>query len=307
MNPEPRADTVSSPCEDYALLDFGGGRRLERMGRWLLDRPAPQAAGIRPRQPRWQPDWIYTGPRAAAGKWQPGSAAAIDHATQHQEVEWALRVDGLTLRLRLADGGQVGLYPEHIRCWQWLRDTLHNAPPATAMLNLFAATGGASLAAATVGAAVTHIDAQPGALALARSNLEPLAARSQRPSARIIREDIKRFVARAQRHGRHYPLIVLDPPSFGRGPKAQTWSLNRDLPDLMRSLASVLGPHPLGLWLSAHAPDWNPPRLRQLIQNSAPGARLRNYTLGVRSIDGRILAGGVAATANWPSASLPPR
>lgn len=295
MSANQHTGIVASPSDDYALQDFGAGRRLERMGRWLLDRPAAQAADIPPKLRNWQPDWIYAGARAAAGEWRPASPASIEHAAQHQHPAWPLRVDGQTLHLRLAAGGQIGLYPEHIHCWRWLRDSLQDAPPATPMLNLFAATGGASLAAASAGAAVTHVDAQHGALALARANLaQPGVA-----DARIIREDIKQFVARAQRQGRHYPLIVLDPPSFGRGPKGQTWSLSRDLPALTRRLAALLGPHPLGLWLSTHTPEWDSSRLRQLVRDTLPAARLRSYPLGVRSIDGRILRSGVAITANW--------
>ena len=297
MSPDQHAGIVASPCDDYALLDFGNGRRLERMGRWLLDRPAPQAADVSPKLPHWQPDWVYAGPRAAAGEWQASSAAAVEHIATHQQPDWSLRVDDQNLHLRLAAGGQVGLYPEHIHCWRWLRATLKDAPPATAMLNLFAATGGASLAAASAGAAVTHVDAQHSALVLARANI----AQPGVPDARIIREDIKQFVARAQRQGRHYPLIVLDPPSFGRGPKSQTWSLNRDLPELMRALATLLGPRPVGLWLSTHTPEWGPQRLRRLLLDTLPANRLQSFALGVRSIDGRILGGGVAATVSWPT------
>lgn len=299
MNAEQQSGSVDSPSDDYALLDFGAGRKLERMGRWLLDRPAAQAAELSPAQADWQPDWAYNGPRAAAGEWQPVSPLAIEHAAIHPQLEWPLRVDGQTLHLRLAAGGQVGLYPEHIRCWRWLRATLQNARPATPMLNLFAATGGASLAAASAGAAVTHVDAQHGALALARANLSTLDTHTGQQPARIIREDIKHFVARAQRQGRHYPLIVLDPPSFGRGPKSQIWSLGRDLPPLMSALASLLGPHPLGLWLSTHTPEWDLPRLQQLMRDTLPLSRLQGHTLGVKTIDGRVLGSGVAVTANW--------
>ena len=302
---------VNSPSDDYALQDFGNGRRLERMGCWLLDRPAPQASDIPPRLPSWQPDWVYDGPRTASGEWQAVSPQAIEHVQTHADgsrsgAEWSLRVGDQKMHLRLAAGGQLGLYPEHIACWQWLRTTLATAPattPATTpMLNLFAASGGASTAAARCGAAVTHVDAQQSALELARANLG--AAASANP--RIIREDAQRFVVRAQRQGRHYPLVVLDPPSFGRGPKGQTWSLSRDLPPMMATLADLLGSHPVGIWLSTHTLGWTPQQLQELLQHSLPDGppdmRLQAFTLGVRSVDGRILSSGSAATANWHTA-----
>jgi len=278
---------VDSPQGDYVLEDFGDGRRLERLGRWLIDRPAPQAEAPR-RQKDWAADWVYEAPRTAAGHWR--SPRSLSNG------DWPIEVGGQTLLLRLANGGQVGIYPEHIACWRWLASVLTNAPPGTAMLNLFGATGGASLAAARHGAAVTHVDAQQGALSLARANLDGHGE----PPVRIIREDVQRFVDRAVRRGQHYPLIVLDPPSFGRGPKGQTWRLDRQLPGLLESLATLLGPQPLGLWLSTHTPGWDDAALARLLRDTLPTADIHAFPLAVRSRDGRRLASGYAATARWP-------
>jgi 23S rRNA (cytosine1962-C5)-methyltransferase len=199
------------------------------------------------------------------------------------------------MQLHLASGGQIGLFPEHIACWNWLRSTLHGIPPGTAMLNLFAATGGASLAAAHSGASVTHIDAQQSALKQAARNCADTPIR-------LIREDVQRFVERALRRGQHYPLMVLDPPSFGRGPKGQTWDINRDLPTLVATLAELIGPAPLGLWLSTHSNGWDPTALAQLLADNFAGADIQAFPLAIASIDGRQLASGSAATARWPTA-----
>ena len=272
-----------SPQGDYVLEDFGHGRRLERFGDRLLDRPAPQAQQA-PRHLPWRADWVYDGPRTTAGRWTPDATG---------DPGWSVTLAGQTLHCRLADGGQVGIYPEHMACWRWLAAVLHDAPPATPMLNLFAASGGASLAAARAGASVTHIDAQAGALTLARANLAAY-------EVRLLREDVPRFVARALRRGDHYPLIVLDPPSFGRGPKGHTWRLDRDLPALMAQLHELLGPTPLGLWLSLHTPGWQGDALTGLIRETLPGATARSFPLGLRSRDQRVLDGGHAIVCEWP-------
>lgn len=287
--PSPTAATptatgiTDSPQGDYALEDFGHGRRLERFGDRLLDRPAPQAQQP-PRQQPWHADWVYDGPRTAAGHWSPSAES---------EPGWRIDVAGQTLHCRLANGGQVGIYPEHIACWNWLTALLADTPAGTPMLNLFAATGGASLAAARAGATVTHIDAQASALTLARANL---AAHR----VRLLREGATQFVARALRRGDHYPLIVLDPPSFGRDPKGRTWSLDRDLPPLMMQLRELLGSRPLGLWLSLHTPGWHRDALTALIDKTLPTATPHAFPLGLRSRDGRVLDGGHAVICAWP-------
>ena len=274
---------ISSPQGDYALLDFGAGRRLEKLGPWLLDRPAPQADQP-PQRHHWQSDWVYDGARTTTGSWRNNNANAPE--------QWCIEVATQQMRLRLAGGGQIGLFPEHIACWHWLAALLRGRPAGTRMLNLFAASGGASLAAARAGAAVTHIDAQQSALSQAAANGSQLGLR-------IIREDVPRFVDRARRRGQVYPLIVLDPPSFGRGPKGQTWSLNRDLPALIETLSALLGPAPVGLWLSTHSNGWNSDTLADLLTNALPSARIQAGPLGVGSVDGRLLASGNAATAQW--------
>jgi len=282
---------VPSPQGQYRLIDFGDGRRLERLGDWLLDRPAPQATSPRT-QRHWRADWVYAAHRTAAGDW-----TAADGTDRPLPPPVDLQIAGQKMRIGLGNGGQIGLYPEHIACWSWLAERLANAPDGTPMLNLFAASGGASLAALRHGAAVTHVDAQNSALQLARVNLD---SKPEQPgNARIIREDVGRFVARARRNQHHYPVIVLDPPSFGRGPKGRTWSLNRDLPDLIAALADLLGPEPVGLWLSTHTPGWDDRALSNLLHQHLPKARIRAFELGVATPDGRILPSGHAAVAQW--------
>lgn len=328
---------VASPQQDYALLDFGNGRRLERFGPLVLDRPAPQAARP-PALAHWSADWVYDGPRTAAGRWTPGVAGQIAGQVACQVAgqvsgqvsgqgcgpgsgggqpavpePFDIQVDGERLCISLGSGGQVGIYPEHISCWRWLRGLLARRPAGAELLNLFAASGGASVAATRRRAAVTHLDALNSALNLARRNLARVAPEPAGPdtepagSPRILREDAVRFARRCRRQGRRFDLILLDPPSFGRGPKGQTWVLERDLPGLLEDLAALLPAQPdsgpTGLWLSTHSRGWDAARLAAvagpLLERTRPGARMQAFELGVAASDGRVLASGHALTVVW--------
>jgi len=272
---------IRTPLDDYELIDFGDGRKLERFGPYLVDRPAPQATGPRVLAD-WRPEWLYTGGRTAAGSWRPRDQKLPD--------AWPITVDGFTVHLKLAGGGQVGLYPEHVACWRWIGERLHGCYHIENLrvLNLFGGSGGATAAALRAGADVTHVDAQKAALAQARSNAGD-------KGVRWIREDVMTFVRRAARRGEAYDLIVIDPPSFGRGPKGQTWDIRRDLVPLVKTLAQLMSPECRGVWLSAHSPDWGADALAQLLIDALPSRSVVRLALGTSTSDGRALPAGVAA------------
>ncbi|MGH2468085.1 MAG: class I SAM-dependent methyltransferase [Candidatus Limnocylindrales bacterium] len=225
---------------DYALLDAGDGRRLERFGAFVVDRPAPAAQGPRRTPERWtetdarserDADWVTLGP---------------------PPDPWEVRFGRLTFRLRLTASGQVGLFPEQAPNWDWIGERLRAASLGRrpAVLNLFAYTGGATLAAAAAGAQVVHVDAVRSALAWAREN----AAASGLADAPIrwIPDDAVRFAEREVRRGHTYELVVLDPPSYGQGPGGERWRLVERLPELLATCLRLLAQEPLGLLLSAH-------------------------------------------------------
>ena len=237
---------------DLELLDAGDGRRLERFGRLVVDRPAPGAEDPRRDLSMW--------PRAQlvfrAGRWRRGSA----------QPPWRVRVAGLVLECRPAAGGQVGLFPEHATLWPWLTETCRSVrdrlgrPPE--VLSLFAYTGGASLAGALGGASVTHVDASRPALAWARLNAQ-LSGLADAP-IRWLPDDARTFVRRERRRGRHYDGIVLDPPTYGHG--TGTWRIDEDLPALLDGLASLVGPVPGFVLLTAHTPGYGGERLAGLVR-----------------------------------------
>ena len=269
-------DAVPSDSSGYALLDVGDGRRLERFGPVVVDRPAPGAEGHVPGDPA---AWASAGARF--DRLDRGAVAHEGWTTPDgRPLEpWVVDDDGLALELRLAPSGQVGLFPEQRDARTWVRrqaarvaKTTGRAQPLTdgtafdgpgAILNLFGYTGAVTIAASRAGAPVTHVDASRPAVAWARHNagLNDLA---QAP-IRWISDDAAGFVLRELRRGRRYAGIVLDPPSYGHGANGKPWRLANDLPDLLAACAELLADGPAFILLSAHTPGFGPDRLGDVL------------------------------------------
>lgn len=250
---------------DLELLDCGEGRRLERFGRVVVDRPAPGATMPK----RLGPDeWDRPALRWAKSAWVRGAAAD----------PWPVNVADLVMECRPAAGGQVGVFPEHAVTWTWLdaavraAETKLGRPPE--VLSLFAYTGGASLACARAGAQVAHVDASKPAVAWARRNAE-LSGLADRP-VRWLADDARAFVRRERRRGRQYDGVVLDPPTYGHGIGA--WQIEEDLPALLDDISALLGPRPAFALLSAHTPGYDGARLAAMLREhlgvAAEGAPL---------------------------------
>jgi 23S rRNA (cytosine1962-C5)-methyltransferase len=267
--------------QDVELLDAGDGRRLDRFGPRVVDRPAPSA-----QWPARLPsaDWS-----AADLLFERGSGWAGSDPTP-----WTVDVDGLTVELRPTEAGQVGFFPEHATFWAWLRSALvGRADPQ--VLNLFASTGTTSLALARAGAQVTHIDASRPAVAWARRNAE-LSGLTDAPIRWIV-DDALAFVGREARRGRRYDGFVLDPPSFGHGTRGTRWELADALPDLLDACAALAADDAFVL-LTAHTTGLRPDDLGDALVDAfqpGPGSELVvEATEGVAR-SGAILPLGVAA------------
>jgi len=231
---------------DYALLDSGGGRKLEQYGPYKVVRPEPQC--------------LWT-PRLPASAWD-GADAVFDPTDEEDAGRW--RFKGKSVESWPLGWGEVkfhgrftafrhlAFFPEQAANWRWLDGKLRGAggePPR--VLNLFGYTGVASLVMAAAGAAVTHVDASKKAVAWARENAE-LSGLSDRPIRWIV-EDAKKYVAREVRRGSRYEGIILDPPKYGRGPDGQVWRLFEDLPELAAQCAELLSENAKFLVLNAYA------------------------------------------------------
>jgi 23S rRNA (cytosine1962-C5)-methyltransferase len=234
--------------DGYALLDAGGGRRLERFGDRVLDRPAPSAVAVVRDPAAWE---------AADARFEASAGGAPGRwEIRGSREPWPLGADGLTLELRYAAGGQVGYFPEHLSLAGWMRERLgeiekrDRRPPA--LLNLFAYTGATTLAAAGAGAAVAHVDASRPAVAWARRNAT-LSGLEACPIRWLV-DDAPRFVRRERTRGRQYDGIVLDPPTYGHGPHRQPWRIAADLAPLLSDLAGLLPSGRGSVLLTAHTP-----------------------------------------------------
>lgn len=262
-------DPAAERFREPALVDFGSdaggrGRRLERLGGVLVDRPLPQATG-----PRRQPDaWVeaaavFAGDEGGRGTWQFRAAVP-------DPWKVALPLGGRRIRLevRPAPSGQVGVFLEQWPQWRWLAQV---TPAGCRMLSLFGHSGAATLAVAAAGAEVVHVDASRQACDLARRNAA--ASGLDEAAVRWICDDARGFVAREVRRGSRYDGVILDPPSWGHGPRGQAFSLDRDLAPLLADLARLLQPSGAEdrrgpILLTCHSPRWHHRRLQDTLADT---------------------------------------
>jgi 23S rRNA (cytosine1962-C5)-methyltransferase len=230
---------------DYALLDSGHGRKLERYGRYTVVRPEPQCM--------WSP-------RLPATAWE--EADAVFDPTDEEDAgrwrfqdrpkeSWPLAWRDVRFLGRFTAFRHLAFFPEQAANWAWLDEQVRAAGGQPKVLNLFGYTGVASLAMAAAGAAVTHVDASKKAVAWARENAE-LSGLAERP-IRWITEDARKYVQREVRRGSRYDGIILDPPKYGRGPGGEVWRLFEDLPELAGLCAELLSDDSDFLVLNAYA------------------------------------------------------
>jgi 23S rRNA (cytosine1962-C5)-methyltransferase len=262
--------------EGFELIDAGDGRRLERFGEHIVDRPAPGAWFARRTPSRWaDADLRFDRDRGWFGKGLQGA-----------RNDWTVSVGGLVLELRPTEAGQVGLFPEHATLLPWLLDRVAALDRST-VLHLFAATGLVTLALARAGVAVVHVDAAKSAVASARRNAE-LSGLADR-SIRWLVDDARAFVAREIRRNRRYDGVVLDPPTYGHGPAGKAWRLERDLEPLVADVRRLIVPGGF-IQLTTHTESLTPDALGEVL-----GPRVRTGDLGLTATSGAILPLGAFA------------
>lgn len=257
---------MAQPQNTYQLLDSGNFRKLEQLGPYLLDRPAPQAIW-RPSQAAevWaMADALYHRSRSGGGDWE---------FKRKLPDSWPITYCGLTMKIKLTDFGHLGLFPEQGPNWPWIQKQIKRASRPVNVLNTFAYTGGSSLAAAAAGAKVVHLDAAKGMIGWGRENAE-LSGLADKPIRWLV-DDVTKFMKREVRRGNHYEAIILDPPSFGRGPKGQVWKFENDLPALLDLCRQVLSKKPLFILLSAHTSSFSPLALENLLADMMTGFKGR--------------------------------
>ena len=243
----------------YELLDSGNGAKLERFGEIVLARPCAQAVWQPQRPARWK-SADATFDREDGNRW---------HGRNRLPQEWVIDVDGTRFRLSGTDFGHLGIFPEQRAQWTWIRETVAAAGRPVRMLNLFAYSGGSTLAAARGGAEVCHLDASKGMVQWARANAA-LNGLENHPIRWIV-DDAHKFLNREIRRGRRYDGIILDPPTYGRGGNGETYKIERDLTETLRLCRALLSDSPLFLLLSAHTPGHTPIVLGNVLTQALRG------------------------------------
>lgn len=228
---------------DYELMDASCGERLERFGDYVLVRPDPKVLWkTERRHPRWQsPDARYLRSKSGGGSW----------AYKNVPEEWILSFEDLRFAVHPMNFKHLGIFPEQAANWSYVRERIRTAPKPVKVLNLFAYTGAATVAAASAGAEVVHVDAARGMVERAKRNLA-LSGLSAAP-VRFLSDDCEKFVRRELRRENRYDAILLDPPSFGRGPNGETWKLEDALYDFLLLVFSLLSDNPLFVLVNTYS------------------------------------------------------
>ena len=252
---------IADQWQQYELLDCSGGEKLERWDRYTLVRPDPQAIWATPRShPGWaRPDARYTRSRSGGGAWS-------GHGTPQR---WQVRYRELTFQVGLMNFKHTGLFPEQAVNWDFAQDQIQAAGRPVRVLNLFAYTGGATLACAAAGAKVCHVDAARGMVQWARDNAK-LSGLEGHPIRWIV-DDCAKFVEREIRRGRRYDAVILDPPSYGRGPSGEVWKLEDSLYPFLELVCQVLSDQPLFVLLNSYTAGLAPSVLTYLLQTVIGG------------------------------------
>lgn len=241
--------------KDYEVIDCSKGEKLERWGDYILVRPDPQVIWDTPRKEKgWHKmNAHYHRSKKGGGEWE-----FFDLPQQ-----WSIHYRSLTFQLKPFSFKHTGLFPEQAANWDWFSELIKKAGRPVKVLNLFAYTGGATIAAAAAGASVTHVDASKGMVTWAKEN----AASSGLADAPIrwIVDDCVKFVEREIRRGNHYDAIIMDPPSYGRGPKGEIWKIEESVHPLVKLCAQLLVDRPLFFLINSYTTGLQPAVLSYLI------------------------------------------
>ena len=244
---------LASDWKDYEIIDAGGGNKHERWADVTLLRPDPQAVW-----PMKEPRSVharYIRSSAGGGHWEYGRALP---------ESWKIRYRDLTFIVRPTGFKHTGLFPEQAVNWDWMRGIVEKSGKPFRVLNLFAYTGGATAALAASGAEVVHVDAAKGMVAWAKDNAR-LSGLADAPIRWIV-DDCAKFVEREIRRGKTYDAIIMDPPSYGRGPSGEVWKLEENLYPFVRLCAQVLSDRPLFVILNSYTTGLAPSVLGYILQ-----------------------------------------
>ena len=241
--------------KDYEVLDTSRGEKLERWGKYLLIRPDPQVI--------WEALREHSGWKKPNGHYHRSSRGGGEWEFFHLPEQWQIHYRDLTFHLKPFSFKHTGLFPEQAVNWDWFSEKIRRAGRPVRVLNLFAYTGGATLAAAAAGAQVTHVDASKGMVAWAKENAAA-SGLADRP-VRWLVDDCMKFVEREIRRGNQYDGIIMDPPSYGRGPKGEIWKIEDAVYPLICRCEKLLSEDPLFFLVNSYTTGLAPAVLTYMI------------------------------------------
>ena len=253
---------IADNWTDYEVLDTSGGEKLERWGEYILVRPDPQVI--------WNTPHVHKGWKKKNGHYHRSSKGGGEWEFFDLPDEWSISYGALTFRLKPFSFKHTGLFPEQAVNWDWFSGIIRSAnlpsnnPPK--VLNLFAYTGGATLAAAAAGANVTHVDASKGMVGWAKENAQA-SGLGQAPIRWLV-DDCVKFVEREIRRGNKYDGIIMDPPSYGRGPKGEIWKIEESIWPFIELTAQILSDNALFFLINSYTTGLQPAVLSYMLNTA---------------------------------------
>lgn len=282
---------IANEWKDYEVLDCSGGEKLERWGQYTLIRPDPQVI--------WNTSKNHIGWKRYDARYARSNTGGGAWNTKKLPEKWQIKYKELTFQVKPMNFKHTGVFPEQAANWDWVMTQIRQANRPIQVLNLFAYTGGATLACAAAGASVCHVDAARGMVAWARENAA-VSGLSACPIRWIV-DDCVKFVEREIKRGRRYDAIIMDPPSYGRGPSGEVWKLEKNLYDFVKLCAGVLSDDPLFVVINSYTTGLAPSVVGYLsdsIFSSRFGGKTECGELGLPVTDsGLVLPCG--ATGRW--------
>jgi 23S rRNA (cytosine1962-C5)-methyltransferase len=287
---------LADDWKDYELIDTGGGEKLERWGKYILRRPDPQAIWpIMGNEKAWaEADAHYHRSSSGGGHWE---------YLRKLPSRWTIGYGDFKFYVEPTGFKHTGLFPEQAVNWKWIMEKTRKAFDRTGrkinVLNLFAYTGGATVAAAHAGAAVCHVDAAKGMVARAKENLA-LSGLQDSP-VRFIVDDVVKFVSREKRRNRKYDAVIMDPPSYGRGPNGELWKIEDELCGLVSLCMDILEPEPVFFIVNSYTAGLSPTVIGNILKLSVQkrhGGSVSSGEIGLRSSGTGILL-PCGSTGRW--------
>jgi len=247
---------LADDWKDYELIDTGGGEKLERWGKYILRRPDPQAIWpVIGNEKAWaSADAYYHRSSSGGGNWE---------YMRSLPEKWTVSYDKLSFYVEPTGFKHTGLFPEQAVNWKWMMDRIKSRSSKVNVLNLFGYTGGATVASAYAGAEVCHVDAAKGMVTRAKENLV-LSGLHSNP-VRFITDDAVKFVGREKRREKYYDAIIMDPPSYGRGPNGELWKIEDELFGLIKLCMEILTPNPLFFLVNSYTTGLSPTVVKNML------------------------------------------